>query len=309
MNLGLVFAIGCYGLWGVLPVYWKSIEGVPAGQILCHRMIWSLVFLLVILAIKRDWSWLRPLMKQPTTLLVFVTLAMFISGNWFVYIWAVNNGYIVETSLGYFMNPLVNVLLGVTFLGERPRKLQVLAIATAFVGVAYLTFVYGQLPWIALVLAFSFGLYGLIKKIVKLGPLRGLTLETALLFFPALAYLISQENMGVGAFTNVSLITDLLLSGVGVITAIPLLLFASAAQHLSLTTLGILQYLAPTLQFLIGVFVYKEAFSEDKLLGFAFVWVALMIFAVEGLYHSRDKTNLYALARLSRDLKNNSPLS
>ena len=157
MNLGIVFAIGCYGLWGVLPVYWKAMQGVPAGQILCHRMIWSLIFLLLILAFKRDWSWVKPVLKSPSTILVFVTLAMFISGNWFVYIWGVNNGYIVETSLGYFMNPLVNVLLGVSFLGERPRRAQVVAIAIAFAGVAYLTFVYGRLPWIALVLAFSFG--------------------------------------------------------------------------------------------------------------------------------------------------------
>ncbi|MEO0335712.1 MAG: EamA family transporter RarD, partial [Pseudomonadota bacterium] len=166
MNLGLLYALTCYGLWGILPIYWKSIQGVPAGQILSHRMIWSLLFLLVILGIKKDWSWLKDLIRQPTTILTFVVLAMFISGNWFVYIWGVNNGYIVETSLGYFMNPLVNVLLGVSFLGERPRRVQAVAIAVAFVGVAYLTFVYGRLPWIALVLAFSFGLYGLLKKTV-----------------------------------------------------------------------------------------------------------------------------------------------
>ncbi|MEO0336544.1 MAG: EamA family transporter [Pseudomonadota bacterium] len=159
------------------------------------------------------------------------------------------------------------------------------------------------MPWIALVLAFSFGLYGLLKKTVKLGPLRGLTLETALLFVPALVYLISQQTEGTGAFLNGSVKTDLLLAGAGVITAVPLLLFASAAQYLSLTALGIFQYLAPTLQFLIGVFVYKEAFSQQQLVGFVFVWIALVLFTGEGLYHRRSKTNLYALARLNRDPK------
>ena len=305
MNKGLFYALGCYGLWGLFPLYWKALQQVPPGQILCHRMVWSMVFLLVILMARRDVKWVAGLIHKPTTILVFAALALFISGNWFVYIWGVNHGYIVETSLGYFMNPLVNVLLGVTFLGERPRRFQALAIGVAFVGVGYLAFVYGQLPWIAIVLAFSFGLYGLFKKTVQLGPVRGLALETALLFGPAVFYLVLEQQKGSGVFLNVSSSTDLLLVGAGVITAIPLLLFASAARHLSLTTLGVFQYLAPTLQLLIGVFVFKEAFSLDKLVGFVFVWVALLIFAVESSSHQKEKSKLFAFARLSRDPREN----
>ena len=201
--------------------------------------------------------------------------------NWFVYIWGVNSGYVVETSLGYFINPLVNVALGVLFLKEKPRSLQWAAIGLAFIGVSALTYVYGRLPWIALTLAFSFGLYGLFKKIVVMGPLRSLALETSLLFFPALGYLFWASESGQGVFLNSSARVDSLLVLGGFITALPLLLFGAAAKNLSMTALGLMQYLAPTIQFMIGVFLYNEPFSKEQGLGFALIWTALALFTFD----------------------------
>jgi chloramphenicol-sensitive protein RarD len=215
------------------------------------------------------------------TLLIYVVAAVLISINWLTYVWAVNAGFIIETSLGYFINPLLSVLLGVIVLREKLRPVQWLPVFLAASGVIYLTVVYGKLPWIALTLAFSFGLYGLVKKLAPLGSLHGLTLETGILFVPALAYLLFNEFNGTGAFTHIGLSTDLLLIGAGVVTTIPLLLFASAARQIPLTVVGLLQYIAPTIQFLLGVLVYKESFDHTHLIGFSIVWIALIIFWVE----------------------------
>lgn len=213
-------------------------------------------------------------------------ISILISINWYTFIWAVNNDFVVEASLGYFINPLVSIVLGVIFLKERPRPAQWSAILLAFIGVFYLTLLYGRPPWVALTLATSFGLYGLSKKLVIIGPLRGLTLETAILFFPALFYLVYQSSTAASAFGS-STQTGLLLIASGPVTAIPLLFFAAAAKKLSLTSLGLMQYLAPTIQFIIGVYIFKENFSSAQLYGFCFIWLALVIFTLDTIKTAR----------------------
>jgi len=287
MNIGIVYAFTCYFLWGVFPVYWKALEHVPVDQILGHRMVWSFLTISLFLAVKKDWRWVLELKSKPSVVGWFAVISFVISGNWFVYTWAVTSGYIVEASLGYFINPLVNVLLGFTFLSERPRTAQLFAILLAFCGVTYLTYVHGSLPWVSLVLAFSFGVYALLKKSVPIGPVRGFGLETAFMFIPGLAYLLYVDGTGGAALGQVNTRTDILLVGAGAITMLPLVLFAAAVKHLTLTSLGIFQYIAPSFQFFIGVFVFDEHFDSSRLIGFLFVWSALVIFTVESLLHSR----------------------
>lgn len=291
MNKGLWYGIGAYGLWGLLPIYWKWLHQVPALQLIGHRIIWSFVALTIVLLMLRQWRAFRTEALKPRVLRVYVLAAVFIGINWFVYIWAVNAGYIVETSLGYFINPLLNVLMGVIILRERLRPMQWVPVGLATIGVAYLTIVYGSLPWIALTLALSFGLYGLVKKLAPLGSLHGLTLETGVLFLPILAYLIFAEVNGQGIFLHTDLVHDLLMIGAGPVTVIPLLMFASAVKRIPLSTVGILQYIAPTLQFLLGVLVYGEAFSSSQFVGFGLVWLALIIFTGENLWQYRRTTS------------------
>ncbi|HEX6289520.1 MAG TPA: EamA family transporter RarD [Herpetosiphonaceae bacterium] len=299
MNKGVLYAAGAYILWGLLPIFWKALHHVPALEILAHRMVWSLVFVLALLAVQGHWAWLGVVFQNASVLLAFTTTAVLLSLNWFIYIWAVNAGYIVETSLGYFINPLVNVLLGTLFLKERLRRWQAVAIAVAVSGVLYLTVQYGALPWIALTLAGSFGIYGLLRKTASLNSLEGLTLETLLLFPPALAYLIYLEWAGRGAFAHTDLTTSLLLVASGVATALPLLLFASGARRITLTLTGILQYIAPTMQLLIGVLIYGESLSGDRLIGFCLIWLALAIYSVEGLLRSGRSARLHTIAQKS----------
>ena len=284
MRQGIVAGVLAYTLWGLLPGYWKALRAVPALEILCHRTIWSLVFVLLVLAIRKQWAWVGQARASPRTLLISLASACLLSLNWFTYIWAVNSGHVVDSSLGYFITPLVNVLLGVLFLGERLRRWQAAAIGLAAVGVLSLTVGYGAFPWIALSLALSFGLYGLLRKVSPLGSLEGLSLETAALSVPALAYLIYQEGAGGGAFGHAGAATTLLLAGSGVVTALPLLLFAHAARQVTLATVGIMQYISPTCQFLLGVLVYGEPFTPARLLGFVPIWLAIVIYSVEGLW-------------------------
>ncbi len=296
MNKGILYAAGAYVLWGLLPVYWKALHDVPALEILAHRMVWALVVVLLLVSTRVGWRWLRPVVRNGRVLVAFTLSALLLSINWFVYIWGVNAGYIVETSLGYFINPLVNVLLGILFLKERLRLWQGVAITVALGGVLYLTFNYGQLPWIALTLAFSFGFYGLLRKTATLNSLEGLTLETMLLFPFALAYLIYLELIGSAAFPHAGIGTNLLLVGAGVATAAPLLLFAGGARRITLTSLGILQYIAPTLQFMIGVFVYDEPLTPTRLIGFCIIWLALFLYTTESVLHGSRTGRLRAAA-------------
>jgi chloramphenicol-sensitive protein RarD len=277
---GMLYGVAAYSLWGFFPIYWKWLHHVPALQLLGHRIGWSFILLMLIILVTEQWTDFRSALNGRTFRVYFIA-AILIGVNWLTYVWAVNAGFIVETSLGYFINPLLSMLMGVVFLRERLRPAQWIPVGLAAVGVFYLTFVYGRLPWIALLLAFSFGTYGLVKKLAPLGSLYGLTLETGILFLPALAYLSAVEVNRTGAFLHEGAITDALLVGAGVVTTIPLLMFASAAKRIPLTMIGILQYIAPTLQFLLGVFLYKEPFDRAHFIGFGIVWVALIIFWVE----------------------------
>lgn len=287
MNKGIWSAVGAYSLWGLLPVYWKLLQAVPAVQLLGHRILWSFLTLIVIILFSRQWHAFRAAALNLRILRIYLVAAVLIGLNWLTYVWAVNAGFIVETSLGYFINPLLSVLMGVIFLRERLRPLQWFAIGLAATGVLYLTFAYGALPWIALTLACSFAVYGLVKKTAPLGSLNGLTLETGLLFLPALLYLLYAEQIHQGAFLHTGVMPGLLLAGAGLVTTIPLLMFASAARRIPLSLIGILQYIAPTLQFLLGVLVYREPFSHTQLVGFSIVWAALLIFGTEGFLAHR----------------------
>jgi chloramphenicol-sensitive protein RarD len=283
-NKGLWYALGAYAAWGLFPIYWKWLHQVDAVQLIGHRIGWSFIILIVFIVATRQLKDLRQAASNRRILLIYCVAAVLIGINWLVYVWAVNANYIVETSLGYFINPLLSVLMGVIFLRERLRPFQWIPVVLAASGVIYLAVAYGRLPWIALTLAFSFGTYGLVKKLAPLGSLYGLTLETGILFVPALIYLFYADRTGTGVFLHSSLTTNLLLIGAGVVTTVPLLMFASAAQRLPLTMVGIMQYIAPTLQFLLGVLVYKEPFDHTHLIGFGIVWVALILFAAENLW-------------------------
>lgn len=283
MNKGVLYAIAAYTMWGFFPLYFKAIQQVTPLQILSHRVVWSFVFLAVVVSIKRDWSQLRA-SATPKVLLTYLIAAVLLGINWYMYIYGVNSGFIVEASLGYFINPLVNVLLGTVFLRERLKPIHWLPIGLATVGVLYLTISYGRLPWIALTLAFSFGLYGLVKKLAPLNALHGLSLETIILFVPAFVYLFAMERSGTGAFGHLGLGMDLLVALSGVLTALPLLFFASAAHKISLTTLGLIQYVAPTIQFLIGVVVYHEPFTQARVIGFTIIWIALILYSGSNLF-------------------------
>ena len=286
MNKGILYGIGAYVAWGFFPIYWKMLHHVPAIQLIGHRIIWSFLLLIVVILFTKQWTDFRKTVNAKV-LRLYTLAALLIGVNWFLYVWAVNANFIVETSLGYFINPLLSVLMGVIFFKERLRFAQWIPVLLAAIGVTYLTFVYGRLPYIALSLALSFGLYGLVKKLSPLGSLYGLTIETGILFIPAFGYLIFMQVNNTAAFLNTGIISDLLMIGAGLVTTIPLLMFASAARSIPLWVVGLLQYIAPTLQFLIGVFIYKEPFSHNQLIGFGIVWAALLVFLVENYLANR----------------------
>jgi chloramphenicol-sensitive protein RarD len=287
MNKGILYAIGAYFLWGVFPIYWKLIQDVPALEIIGHRIVWAFIFVLIVVAVTRDQNGLKSALRNRKILLTYLVTGILLSINWLVYVWAVNAGFIVDTSLGYFINPLVNVVLGVIFLRERLRLWQWIPVGIATLGVLYLTVSYGSLPWIGLTLAFSFATYGLLKKMAPLSSIHGFTVETGFLFFPALVYLLFLELSSQGAFPHGSALETVLLVLTGIATGLPLLLFGAAARRISLSMLGFIQYMAPTLQFLIGVIVYGEAFTPDRMIGFGLIWLALVIYSVDSFRANR----------------------
>lgn len=295
---GFLFAAGAYGLWGMLPVYWKLLAGIAAWQLVAHRLLWSALLLGLLLLVKGRGKDLVAALCQPRNLRIYGTSAVLITVNWLTYVWAVNSGQIIESSLGYFINPLISVSLGVIVLGERMRLVQWLAVLLAAGGLLILTLQVGRLPWIAIVLAMAFGLYGLVKKRAPLPSLDGLLLEFLLLAPLALVGLFWARAAGQGALFNHGWGSDLLLVGTGLITATPLLLFAAGAKRIPLFWVGMLQYLAPTGQFLIGVLVYHEAFGRDQLPGYLLVWIALLLLAAEGAF----------VARRSRTVQVDNPL-
>lgn len=283
---GIWQAVAAYGLWGILPIYWKALQRVPALEILAHRIVWSLVFLIGLVLVRREWRGLTAGLR-PARLRLYAGAAGLLAVNWLTFIWAVNAGRIVEASLGYFINPLVSVALGVLVLRERLRRGQLLCVLLAAGAVVWLTLREGALPWVALVLAGSFAWYGLLKKQAPLPALPGLVLETALLALPALIFWAAREATGQAAFGHAGPRLTLLLAFTGVATALPLLLFAAAARQVRLTTLGLLQYLAPSLQLLLGVLVYGEPFGRDRALAFVLIWTALGLYWLEAVWPSR----------------------
>jgi chloramphenicol-sensitive protein RarD len=283
---GILYALGAYLIWGLFPLYWAPLEQIPALQLIGHRIGWSFVLLVFVILLAGQWRAFRSAALHTKTVRVYLVAAVLISINWFTYVWAATHGFVVQASLGYYINPLFSVSLGVIIFRERLRPIQWVPIGLAALGVIDLTMTYGALPWIALTLAITFGLYGMIKKTAPLGSLYGLTLETGLLFLPALAYLVTCELTGQGAFLHSGLQTDWMMVGAGLVTTVPLLLFASAAPRVSLTTIGILQYVNPTMQLLIGVLILREPFPLARLLGFALVWAGLILFWAENLHAS-----------------------
>ncbi len=293
MNRGILYAFAAYFLWGMFPIYWKLIHQIPAKEIIAHRIVWAFIFVLLVVWVKKDWQNLRNAINDRKVLLTFLITGLLLFINWLVYIWAVNAGFIVDTSLGYFINPLVSVVLGVIFLHERLRLGQWISVGIATFGVLYLTVSYGSLPWIGLTLAFSFGMYGLLKKTASLNSLHGFTLEIGFLFIPALFYLMILEYSGQGAFPHGTTLENALLLFTGVATGLPLLLFGAAARLVPLSTLGFIQYIAPTLQFTIGVLVYGEAFTSNRMIGFGLIWFALAFYSVDSFRARRNNHTIF----------------
>ena len=290
MQKGIVYAASAFLCWGLFPLYFKLLQQVPPLELLLHRMLWCLVFLLVVLAWRGQWQWFGPILRQPRVLASFALSALLLSANWFLYIWAINNDRIVEASLGYFINPLVNVMLGFLLLRERLRTTQKLAVLLAALGVVWLTWQTGALPWIALVLAGSFGCYGLLRKTAALGALEGLSLETMMLAPLALVAMVWLTGTGSAAWPQVGWSQQGLLLLAGPITAIPLLLFAAGARRIPLSLLGMLQYIGPSLQLAIGVWLFHEPFGPARMIGFVIIWSALAIYSLESLWHNKVAT-------------------
>ncbi|MBN2134995.1 MAG: EamA family transporter RarD [Acidobacteria bacterium] len=292
LTRGRILAVFTYLLWGLLPIYWKIMKSVPAGEILLHRMFWSFLFVMLLLSIRGNWKWLHHLLHSRKTIFTFLLSAVLLSGNWLTFIWAINNGYLVESSLGYFLNPLISVLLGMIFLKERLNRWQATAVLIAACGMTYLTISYGHIPWIGLILAFSFGFYGLIRKTASLNSLEGFATETGFMFLPSMTLIIFLEISGKASFLHTGLTINIALILAGSITSIPLLTFAAAARRIPLSNLGILQYITPTMHFLLGVLVYGEIFTHERQVGFSLVWIALIIYTLNMITQSKKSKTL-----------------
>ena len=286
---GLAAAIAAFVIWGVFPLYWALLKHVPAFEIVAHRIVWCTVFVVAWLCWDQGLGWLGRALRQPRAAWMLSLSSLLISVNWLLYIWAVNNGHVLESSLGYFINPLVNVLIGVAVLGERLRRAQWIAVALAAAGVLWLSLQQDRPPWIALGLAGSFALYGLIRKQVAVDSIPGLGVESVLLFLPALAWLWWAEQAGGGAIFHGHWGTDALLIIGGALTAVPLIAFAFGARRIPYSMLGILQYIGPSMQFLLGIFVFGEAFSGVQAIGFGLIWLALVVYAAEGWRQQRRR--------------------
>ncbi|MEU9234689.1 EamA family transporter RarD [Streptomyces subrutilus] len=293
---GLFYGFGAYGIWGLVPLFWPLLQPSGAIEILAHRMVWSLAVVGLALLALRRWGWIRELLREPRKLALTTLAASVITVNWGLYIWSVNNGHVVESSLGYFINPLVSIAMGVLVLGERLRRAQWVAVGISFVAVLVLAIGYGRPPWISLVLACSFATYGLIKKKLNMGGLESLSAETAVLFLPALGYLLWLGAQGQSTFASQGAGHSLLLASTGLVTAIPLVFFGAAAIRVPLSTLGLLQYLAPVFQFGLGVLYFHEAMPPERWAGFSLVWAALALLTWDALGRARRSRAALAAA-------------
>ncbi|WP_344528270.1 EamA family transporter RarD [Streptomyces albiaxialis] len=284
---GLAYGFAAYGMWGLLPLYWHLLQDTGASEVLANRMVWSLPTALLILALVRRWSWIRPLLREPRKLALILLAACVISANWGLYIWSVNSGRVIEASLGYFINPLVSIAFGVLLLRERLRVAQWVAVGVGVLAVVVMTFAYGKLPWVSLTLAFSFATYGLIKKKVKLDGVEGFSAETMMQFLPALGFLIWLGARGDSTFATDGGVHTLLLVLSGAATALPLIFFGAAAVRLPLSTIGLLQYMAPAFMFVLGVTVFHEEMPPERWAGFGLVWAALALLTWDALRTAR----------------------
>lgn len=285
---GLLIAASAFVLWGLMPLYWHLLKAVPSLQIVAHRVLWCTVLVAIWLLYSQGRGWFAAILAKPRLAAMLSLSGLCIGINWGLYIWAVNAGHVIESSLGYFINPLLNVVIGTLFLRERLNPTQWTSVAITAAGVLWLTFTYGSVPWIALALAGSFGLYGLIRKLAAVDSVTGLGFENAVLLLPALGYLLWAETSGQGGFFGVwGFGADALLIFAGVLTALPLIAFSFAVRRVPLSTIGLMQYIAPTMQFLIGVFVFREAFDRNRAIGFIVIWIALAIFAFDSVRRAR----------------------
>ena len=285
MSSGILYGLSAYVLWGMFPLFFKQLQAASAIEVVLHRMVWSLVFVLIVLAVLRRWNWLGDVRRSPALLGKFAVSALLLAGNWLSYVWAVNNGHVLDASLGYFILPLINVALGFIFLHERPRKAQWAAFALAATGVLWMAVQSGHVPWLALLIAMTFGFYGLMRKTATLGALEGMSLETMLLAPLAVVALLWAGPSGPGSqWPAHDAHTWLFFLLSGPVTAIPLLLFAAGARRVPLSTMGFLQYITPSILALMGVFLYGETFAGPRAVGFVFIWVALLLYTAEGLW-------------------------
>lgn len=279
-SIGVAFAIAAYAIWGVLPVYWKLLLSVPSLEVLSHRVIWSFVFVSCLILLSRQWKEVRKVLADRRQLTYLVFASFMITINWGFFIWAIQNGHVLDSSLGYYINPLIAVLLGVLIFKEKLNRWQIVAIGSALVGVAILVVEFGRFPWVSFVLAFTFAFYGALKKAIRTASIISLAIETAIILPIALGFVLFRQAGGHGSFGGGSTMVTLLLFGAGAITAIPLLLFSEGAKRIPLATLGFTQYIAPTLMFTLGVFVYHEEFKLVNAISFGFIWLAVLIYSV-----------------------------
>ncbi|WP_319764672.1 EamA family transporter RarD [Maridesulfovibrio sp.] len=291
---GLIYAAGAFILWGLLPVYWKSLENVPALELLCNRIIWSLVFVGILLFYKKRWKEVKTALADSKGKILLTISSLLIGTNWFIYIWAVNHGHVIDTSMGYYMTPLMNALLGFAFMKDKLTGTQTVAILLAACGVGYSIIDYGHVPYIALILAVSFSFYGLVRKIMTVQSLPGLFVETAVLAPFSAGYLIWLAFSGEISIPKINVIENLLLIGAGAATSMPLIFFAQGARRLRLVTLGMMQYIAPTLALMLGIFVYKEPFNSTRLITFAFIWCGIAVYVADGI-----RNNFKAMSKIN----------
>ena len=291
INLGLGYAVSAYFIWGVVPLFWKQLAYVNSVELVVHRMLWSFVFVAAYVLLRQDWNVLLSYFKDKVLIRRLAAASVIFSANAAIFIWAVNSGHLVETSMGYFINPLFNVILGVAIFGERLRPLQLLAISCAAAGVLYFVFTFGSFPYIAFSLALTFSVYGAFKKSISIPAVHGMAIETSFVLIPCLLYLGFLEWQGVGVFGN-DLKTDVMLALGGFITLMPLLLFASAAKIISMTALGITQYIGPSLQLVIGVFIYNEFFGQPQQVAFVGIWLGIVIYTIDNVRHGRQRRRL-----------------